>query len=112
MQRYQGVRKTSAKYLHIFNILNLAKIAKISTFIFIYILAYLIYIIYNIYYIYIYIYIYIFVYIIHISAINGYIFFFQYKSEPGIATTPGICKQTSTYFVFIPMLSIRDLIPS
>ena len=53
-----------------------------------------------------------YVYIIHISAINGYIFFFQYKSEPGIATTPGICKQTSTYFVFIPMLSIRDLIPS
>ena len=48
----------------------------------------------------------------YISAINGYIFFFQYKSEPGIATTPGICKQTSTYFVFIPMLSIRDLIPS
>ena len=43
---------------------------------------------------------------------------FHYKSEPGITPTPGICKQTSwevcvdlsTYFVFIPMLSISDLI--
>ena len=62
----------------------------------------------------------VYIYIHTSSATNGYVFFFHYKGEPSITPTSGICKQTScgvcadlsTYFVFILMLSISDLILS